>query len=85
MTFSELKQKDVINVREGRRLGKPIDIVLGTNACVEAIVVPGPCGFWQMLAVDREGYAIPWQSIRCIGDDVVLVDLEKDFFGGACK
>ena len=28
MTFGELKQKDVINICDGRRLGKPIDISL---------------------------------------------------------
>lgn len=79
MNFSDFKCKDVINVREGRKLGKPIDIVFNEKACVEAIVVPGPSSFWSSLRMDREGYIVPWDKIRCIGDDVILVDLEECF------
>lgn len=80
MSFSELRCKDVINVCEGRKLGKPIDIIFNEKAFVEAIVVPGPTNFWSSLRIDREGVAVPWSKIRCIGDDVILVDLEPDFF-----
>ena len=45
MTFGELKQKDVINICDGRRLGKPIDISLNDAACVTALIVPGPEAF----------------------------------------
>ena len=82
MTFSELRLKDVINICEGRRLGRPIDVVFNEKACIDAIVVPGPSRFWSAFRVEREGFAIPWTKIRCIGDDVILVDIEADFFGG---
>ncbi len=83
MSFSELRQKEVINVCDGRRLGRPIDLVLNERACVEAIVVPDSCSFWGFLKPDREGLVIPWNKIRCIGDDVILVELdEKRILGG---
>lgn len=75
MTFSELKQKDVINVCDGRRLGKPVDIVLNEAACVDALVVPSGGGFLNMLRQEKEGCLIPWRRILRIGDDVILVDI----------
>ena len=75
MTFSELKQKDVINVCDGRRLGKPMDIVLNDMACVDALVVPAGAGFLNLIKQEKEGCLIPWRRILRIGDDVILVDI----------
>ena len=79
MTFGELKQKDVVNICDGRRLGKPIDIALNDSACVIALIVPGPSSFWNCLKPDREGVSILWERIRRIGDDVILVELDAKF------
>lgn len=79
MTFTELKQKDVVNICDGRRLGKPIDLVLNEAACVEAIVVPAPGGgILTFLKQDKEGCMIPWRRILRIGDDVILVEVDED-------
>ena len=80
MSFSELKCRDVINICDGRKLGKPIDILFNDRACVEGIVVPAPGGLMGLIRADREGYVIPWQRVRRIGDDVILLELEADFF-----
>ena len=79
MTFGELKQKDVINICDGRRLGKPIDLRLNDAACVSALIVPSPGGFLSCFKPDREGLSIPWERIRRIGDDVILVELDANF------
>ncbi len=89
MTFTELKQKDVVNIRDGRRLGKPIDLVLNETACVEALVVPVPGGFFNLLKQDKEGCQVPWEHVLRIGDDVILVEIrEEDYpegsYGGNC-
>lgn len=82
MSFSELKQKDVINIRDGRRLGRPIDLILNESACVEALVVPGrDGGFWSLFRPDREGVSIPWRHVRRIGDDVILVEVDEERCG----
>ena len=79
MSFSELKDKDVINIRDGKNLGKPIDLILNESACVEALVVPGECrGLLNLLKPSREGFAIDWRRVRRVGDDVILVELEHD-------
>ncbi len=83
MTLSELRQKDVINTRDGRSLGKVIDIEFclcdgghpGAGR-ITAIIVPGEFRFGHMLRGERAGIVIPWEMICKIGDDVILVDVE---------
>ena len=76
--FSDLHCKEVICVRDGRRLG------FITDARVElpegklcAIIVPGPCRFLGLWG-RRDDYVIPWECIRRIGPDIVLVDVKPD-------
>ena len=79
MSFSELRQKDVINICDGRKLGRPIDLILNENACVEALIVPdGGGGVWGLLKPDRQGLVIPWRRVRRIGDDVILVEVDGE-------
>ena len=86
MTFTELKQKDVVNVRDGRRLGKPIDLVLNEMAIVEALVVPVSGGFLNLLKQEKEGCLVPWNQIIRIGDDVILIDLcQSDYPDAVCE
>ncbi len=83
MTLADLRQKDVINTRDGRSLGRVIDIEFCLcDGRVTAIVVPGnarPLSVFRvghMLRGEREVIVIPWEMICKIGDDVILVDVE---------
>ena len=77
MTLSELRQKDVINTRDGRSLGKVMDIEFCLcDGRITAIVVPGEFRFGHILRGERAGIVIPWEMICKIGDDVILVDVE---------
>ena len=76
MTFSDLRQKDVVNICDGRILGRPNDIVFDEQACVEAITVPAPTGFLSVLKGEKGSIIINWEAIRRIGDDVILVELD---------
>lgn len=83
MTLSELRQKDVINTRDGRSLGKVMDIEFCLcDGRITAIVVPGGLRpfsvfrFGHMLRGEQEVIVIPWEMICKIGDDVILVDVE---------
>lgn len=80
MTLSDLKQKEVINVRDGRSLGRVMDIefcVCAQSAAVTAIVVPGEFCLSAMLRGERTGVVIPWEQVCKIGDDVILVDVPE--------
>lgn len=79
MTFLELKAKEVINVNDGARLGRVMDIVFQHDAaCVDSIVVPGQRCLSDMLKGMRQGFPIKWSCIRAIGADVILVDVPPD-------
>ena len=77
MTLSELRAKDVINTRDGRSLGKVMDIEFCLyDGRITAIVVPANFHFGHILRGERAGIVIPWEMICKIGDDVILVDVE---------
>ena len=79
MSFSEIRRKDVVNITDGRKLGKPIDLILNDSACVQALVVPsGAGGLFGFIRQDREGCVIDWSRVRRIGDDVILVEVDGD-------
>lgn len=80
MRISDLKQKEVINICDCRRLGfvGDVDFDMDTG-CLLAIIVPGPGCFCGFLAREKE-YIIPYCDIRQVGPDIILVnvDLEKN-------
>lgn len=65
----------MVNVLDGTRLGLitdfQIDLATGT---ITALIVPGPGRFWGVFGRETE-YVIPWERIRKIGTDVILVDI----------
>lgn len=72
--FSELRNKEIIHVCEGTRLGYLNDVCIDTDTGrVTAIMVPGPCRFLGLFCRDSD-YIIPWGCIRRIGEDIILVE-----------
>lgn len=80
MRYSELKQKEVINICDGRKLGCIVDLVIECESgSVAAIVVPGAFNIAAVFRSEPTGVVIPWHAIVKIGDDAVLVQVEGDF------
>ena len=83
-SFSELSEKDVINLCTGEKLGKLCDLEIRTNdACVISLILPGQgtvLGFGKTTEI-----AIPWGKIECIGEDTVLVKLTPEELRCATK
>ena len=78
MKFTELRCKEVICLSDGQRLGFVCDVVVEVpEGCVVAIVVPGPCRFLGLWG-RKDEYVIPWNCIRRIGPDIVLVDTKPE-------
>jgi YlmC/YmxH family sporulation protein len=72
---SDFRQKEVINIRDGRRLGVIVDMEFDLQAGrITAIVVPGS-NRWMGLFKGEQDLVIPWEKIKKIGDDVILVDV----------
>ncbi len=78
MRTSELKQKEVINIRTGKRLGGISDYDLDLRSGrILGIAVPVSGGRFSILAKAEQDVYIPWESIKKIGDDVILVETEE--------
>ena len=76
--FTELQCKEVICLSTGQRLGFVGDVQVEVpEGKVRAIVVPCPPKFLG-LSARREDYIIPWECIRRIGPDIVLVDAKPE-------
>lgn len=85
MRLCELKQCEVINVRDCQRLGCVADIDFDPHTgCILAIIIPGPGHIWDIFARDKE-YVIKWCDICQIGPDIILVDVDVNEIFVACK
>ena len=78
MKISDLRLLDVVNVKDGRRLGpiKDLDLDLERGS-VKGIVLPGPSRSWGFFGggSKTEDFMVPWDRVKKIGVDVILVDV----------
>lgn len=73
VSYTELRSKEVVNVNNGARMGKIVDLIIDSNGKnVLGLVVPGI----RKLFRASEDIFIPWRNINKIGDDVILVCLD---------
>ena len=76
LTYSELRQKEIINICDGKKLGRISDLVFTyPKNTVTGIVVPG-CHKQSFFRSAPELF-ISMCCITKIGEDVILVDLGK--------
>ena len=74
MRITELHCKEVICIGNGQRLGFVSDVeVKLPKGEIVAIVVPGPGKIMGFLG-RSDDFVIPWDCIRRIGPDIILVD-----------
>jgi YlmC/YmxH family sporulation protein len=75
---TDLRDREVINVCDGRRLGFVCDVEID-NECgkIIALIVPEDNNFFSFRHICE--IKIPWERIDCLGEDIILVSLdEKD-------
>ena len=78
INFTDLQCKEVICVSTGQRLGCVSDVRIDVpEGTICAIVVPCP-GRLLSLPGRHDDYIIPWNAIKKIGPDIVLVDIRPD-------
>ncbi len=74
VTFSDLKQKDVINLNDGKNLGKVCDLTFSfPDNNVTGFTVTGCKGF----RFSKQEVFLPISCVVKIGDDAVLVKFGK--------
>ena len=74
-TFCELREKDVINISDGKQLGRIVDIAIHCTGKVVGLVAAGEKKFFKNFS-GGESIFIPWNNIVKIGDYVILVEFK---------
>ena len=78
MRTDKLKNKEVINISDGRSLGFVYDIEVDLDkGVIDGIVIPGARGFMGLFSKKEGDMVIKWDKVKTVGDDVILVDLES--------
>ena len=81
----DFRYKEVVNVCDGRRLGFVSDVLFDVSCGrIIAIIVPGRCRFLGMFWREDD-YIIPWECVRRIGGDIILVDVPGEYRRGRCE
>ena len=74
MRLSELQQKEIINISNGKRIGIIVDVIVDTNGNIQKLVLEEKRG----RKFQREESEIKWSSIIKIGDDIILIDTRNN-------
>jgi YlmC/YmxH family sporulation protein len=81
LRLSDLAGKEIINIFDGVRLGTIGDsdmIIDPESGEVVSIILPGRSNFLN-LWMDRQEIEIPWSSVKKVGSEVIIVDLDETF------
>ncbi len=73
MLMSDLQQKDIINVLNGSRIGKIVDIEVNDSGVITNLIV-GEIKMMKRFSAGGET-KISFSQIKRIGTDVILVEL----------
>ena len=78
ISTDKLKNKEVINISDGRSRGFVYDIEVDLDkGVIDGIVIPGARGFMGLFSKKEGDMVIKWDKVKTVGDDVILVDLES--------
>ena len=71
----DFKHKEVINIKDGKRLGYVQDVCADLETgVITSIIVPGSNKIMNIFAGNND-IGIPWQNVKCIGNDLILVEI----------
>lgn len=80
MLLSDLAGKEIINIHDGAKLGLvgDADLAVSPTGGIEAIILTSRAGFAGFLGErDKDILVIPWQAIKKVGSEVIIVDLHN--------
>ena len=74
MRLSDLQNKDVVNVMDGKKVGSIIDVNINMEGKLESFIVEKSKFFVSMFSSANE-IEVRWGQIEKIGEDVILVKI----------
>lgn len=73
---SDLRLREVVNILDGKRLGAVDDVEIDlTTGKITAVIIPGGGRLLGLFGKGDE-IVIPWDKIKRIGVDMILVEVE---------
>ncbi len=78
MKMSEFIGKEIVNIFDGARLGtvNETDLIIdAATGSVESIVLPNKQNVFS-LRLKSSPIIIPWEAVRKIGSQLIVIDLE---------
>lgn len=76
MTLHDLSEKDVIQIKTGENLGRIDDVIFDEGtARLQSVVLRGRSHLFGLMGYD-EDLIIPWEALKNIGTDVIMIDAE---------
>jgi YlmC/YmxH family sporulation protein len=79
MRMGDLIGKEIVNIYNGARLGVvgESDLVIDTDSgAIQSIILPKKSNFINFW-VDRLQLVIPWDAVKKIGSEVIIVELDQ--------
>ena len=74
MHLSDLQTKDVVNINDGKKIGRIIDAVINETGIIEYLSLEKRGSLNNLFNKDNET-TITFKQIKRIGEDVILVDI----------
>ena len=80
LNTDEIRNKEVINIFDGKSLGYVYDIEINLQAgTIDGLVLPGSRGIFNLFGKGEEDIVIKWSDVKTVGEDVILVDVKGAF------
>lgn len=80
MRLSRFGGKEIINLSDGTKLGllEDADLLIDENTGkIEAFLINSGSKF-SFRASERSAFKIPWENIKKIGSDIIVVEFNKN-------
>ena len=74
MRLSDLQNKDVVNIEDGKKIGNIIDVIIDKEGNMESLIVQ-KSKFITNLFSNKDEMEVKWKQIQKIGEDVILVSM----------
>lgn len=81
MRLSEIGGKEIVNLHDGSSLGliSESDLLINKRTGrIHSLLIPEKKGIFSLFS-DNSLIEIPWGSIKKIGNDMIIIDLEDSY------
>ena len=75
MKLSELIKKDIVNIQDGKKIGKITDVVFDINNGYLIKFIIESSNIIKSIFSNNEELVIKFTQIKKLGEDVILIDI----------